>query len=34
MANISVEPLININAIFDRMRAGKIAGRVVIDMAQ
>lgn len=31
-ANISVEPLMNINAIFDRMRAGKIAGRVVIDM--
>jgi propanol-preferring alcohol dehydrogenase len=28
-----VEPLENINDIFDRMRAGKITGRIVVDMA-
>lgn len=32
-AHISVEPLENINDIFDRMEAGKIDGRIVIDMA-
>ena len=28
----SVEPLENINDIFDRMRAGAITGRVVLDL--
>ena len=32
-AHISVEPLENINDIFDRMEAGKIDGRIVIDMS-
>lgn len=32
-AEIAVEPLENINDIFDRMRAGKITGRIVVDMA-
>ncbi|MFC0224933.1 alcohol dehydrogenase AdhP [Serratia aquatilis] len=32
-ANISVEPLSNINDIFARMHAGKIEGRVVVDLA-
>lgn len=31
-AHISVEPLENINDIFDRMEHGKIDGRIVIDM--
>ncbi len=32
-ANVAVEPLSNINDIFARMHAGKIEGRIVIDMA-
>ncbi|PRD17934.1 UNVERIFIED_CONTAM: adhT [Trichonephila clavipes] len=32
-AHISVEPLENINDIFDRMEAGKIDGRIVVDMS-
>jgi propanol-preferring alcohol dehydrogenase len=32
-ANISVEPLSNINDIFARMHAGKIEGRIVVDLA-
>ncbi|WP_176223445.1 alcohol dehydrogenase AdhP [Lonsdalea britannica] len=32
-ANIAVEPLENINDIFARMHAGKIEGRIVVDMA-
>lgn len=32
-AEIAVEPLENINSIFDRMRAGKITGRIVVDMS-
>ncbi|KGT94108.1 alcohol dehydrogenase [Erwinia typographi] len=32
-ANIAVEPLSNINAIFERMHKGKIEGRVVVDLA-
>ncbi|QPQ25850.1 MULTISPECIES: alcohol dehydrogenase AdhP [Lonsdalea] len=32
-ANIAVEPLENINDIFARMHAGKIEGRIVIDLA-
>lgn len=32
-AEIAVEPLENINGIFDRMRAGKITGRIVVDMS-
>lgn len=32
-ATIAVEPLSNINAIFDRMHAGKIEGRIVVDMS-
>ncbi|NIF23392.1 MULTISPECIES: alcohol dehydrogenase AdhP [Pantoea] len=32
-ANIAVEPLVNINDIFARMHAGKIEGRIVVDMA-
>ena len=32
-ANISVEPLANINDIFARMHAGKIEGRIVVDLA-
>ena len=31
-AHIHVEPLENINDIFDRMEHGKIDGRIVIDM--
>ncbi|WP_243689971.1 hypothetical protein, partial [Cronobacter sakazakii] len=30
---IAVEPLENINDIFDRMRNGKITGRIVVDMS-
>ncbi|XTZ40192.1 alcohol dehydrogenase AdhP [Salmonella enterica] len=33
-AEIAVEPLENINSIFDRMRAGKITGRIVVDMSK
>ncbi|ELY2782355.1 alcohol dehydrogenase AdhP [Cronobacter turicensis] len=32
-AEIAVEPLENINDIFDRMRNGKITGRIVVDMS-
>ena len=32
-AHISVEPLENINDIFERMEHGKIDGRIVIDLA-
>lgn len=32
-ANITVEPLSNINDIFARMHAGKIEGRIVVDLA-
>lgn len=32
-ANISVEPLANINDIFARMHAGKIEGRIVVDLS-
>lgn len=32
-ANIAVEPLTNINDIFARMHAGKIEGRIVVDMS-
>lgn len=32
-AHVSVEPLENINDIFDRMEKGKIEGRIVIDFA-
>lgn len=32
-ATIAVEPLSNINDIFARMRAGKIEGRIVVDMS-
>lgn len=32
-ANIAVEPLENINDIFARMHAGKIEGRIVVDMS-
>ncbi|ELY2935245.1 alcohol dehydrogenase AdhP [Cronobacter sakazakii] len=32
-AEIAVEPLENINYIFDRMRNGKITGRIVVDMS-
>ncbi|WBV20763.1 alcohol dehydrogenase AdhP [Pantoea piersonii] len=32
-ATIGIEPLSNINDIFARMRAGKIEGRVVVDMS-
>ncbi|WP_370640957.1 MULTISPECIES: alcohol dehydrogenase AdhP [unclassified Pantoea] len=32
-ANVAVEPLSNINDIFARMHAGKIEGRIVIDMS-
>jgi len=32
-ANIAVEPLANINDIFARMHAGKIEGRIVIDLS-
>jgi propanol-preferring alcohol dehydrogenase len=31
-ANIRVEPLENVNAVFDEMRAGKISGRVVLSV--
>ncbi|HAR74786.1 MAG TPA: zinc-dependent alcohol dehydrogenase, partial [Psychrobacter sp.] len=30
-ATVAAEPLENINDIFDRMRDGKIEGRIVID---
>ena len=30
-AHYATEPLENINSIFDRMRAGKIEGRIVMD---
>ncbi len=33
-AEIAVEPLENINSIFERMRAGKITGRIVVDMSK
>ena len=32
-ATVAAEPLENINDIFDRMRDGKIEGRIVIDYA-
>lgn len=32
-ATIAVEPLSHINAIFERMHAGKIEGRIVVDMS-
>lgn len=32
-ASVAVEPLSNINDIFNRMRAGKIEGRIVVDMS-
>jgi propanol-preferring alcohol dehydrogenase len=32
-ATVTAEPLENINDIFDRMRDGKIEGRIVIDYA-
>lgn len=32
-ANVAVEPLANINDIFARMHAGKIEGRIVVDMS-
>lgn len=32
-ATIAVEPLSNINSIFERMHAGKIEGRIVVDMS-
>ena len=32
-ANVAVEPLTNINDIFSRMHAGKIEGRIVVDMS-
>jgi alcohol dehydrogenase, propanol-preferring len=31
-STFSVEPLENINDIFDRMRAGAIDGRIVLEM--
>ncbi len=30
-ADIELEPLSAINSIFDRLKAGKVAGRVVLD---
>ena len=32
-AKMAVEPLVNINDIFARMHAGKIEGRIVVDMS-